>query len=77
MQQSNEYLELYTMVPPKAGMSRGVIAGISVAGVAGTLILAFCVYAGFYRRKKVVEASLLKAPSEDPYIQLTHGDLSI
>ncbi|KAF3451759.1 hypothetical protein FNV43_RR07855 [Rhamnella rubrinervis] len=57
----------------RTGISRSVIAGISVAGVAGTLILAFCVYAGFYRRKKAVEASLLPAASEDPFVQLTHA----
>ncbi|KAJ0018828.1 hypothetical protein Pint_09817 [Pistacia integerrima] len=34
------------------GISSGVIAGISVGGVAGALVLAFCVYAGIYKRKK-------------------------
>ncbi|XP_031260086.1 chitin elicitor receptor kinase 1-like isoform X1 [Pistacia vera] len=40
------------------GISRGVIAGIS-AGVAGALFLAFCLYAGLYRRKKSREVSFL------------------
>ncbi|XP_059439317.1 chitin elicitor receptor kinase 1 isoform X2 [Corylus avellana] len=57
----------------KAGISGGVIAGISVAVVAGASILAFCVYAGVYRRKKVVEESFFPAASEDQYVQQRHG----
>ncbi|XP_048326838.1 lysM domain receptor-like kinase 3 [Ziziphus jujuba] len=58
----------------RTGISQGVIAGISVAGVCGTLVLGLFVYAGFYRRKKLVEASsLLPKASDDHYIQLTPG----
>lgn len=57
----------------KAGISGGVIAGISVAAVAGASILAFCLYAGVYRRKKVVEESFLPAASEDQYVHHRHG----
>ncbi|OMO76905.1 hypothetical protein CCACVL1_15364 [Corchorus capsularis] len=53
---------------PPLRISR-VIAGISIAGVSGALILVFCIYAGIYRRKKVVEASFL----EDHYIQQGRG----
>ncbi|EOY28787.1 Chitin elicitor receptor kinase 1, RLK1 [Theobroma cacao] len=53
------------------GISSRVIAGISIAGVAGALTLGFCIYAGLYKRKKVVEASLLLEASPDHYIQ--HG----
>ncbi|XP_057463099.1 lysM domain receptor-like kinase 3 isoform X2 [Actinidia eriantha] len=42
------------------GITGGVIAGISVAGVAGALLLAVCFYAGLYRRKKGVEGSFLQ-----------------
>ncbi|ESR63029.1 hypothetical protein CICLE_v10017678mg, partial [Citrus x clementina] len=56
---------------PARGISSRAIAGISIGGVAGALFLAFCVYAGVYRRKKVVEASFLPEASEDHYIQ--HG----
>ncbi|KAB1201543.1 Chitin elicitor receptor kinase 1 [Morella rubra] len=52
----------------KAGISRGVIAGIVVAGVAAASFLAFCLYAGVYRRKKAVKASFLPAAPEDQYV---------
>ncbi|KAA3478773.1 Proline-rich receptor-like protein kinase PERK1 [Gossypium australe] len=58
---------------PAKGISSKVIAGISVAGVAGALLLGFFVYAGIYRRKKVVKASLHPEASPDHYIQLGHG----
>ncbi|XP_022716144.1 lysM domain receptor-like kinase 3 isoform X2 [Durio zibethinus] len=44
---------------------------ISTTGVAGALLLGLCIYAGLYKRKKVVEASLLLEASPDHYIQ--HG----
>lgn len=65
--QSGNYPPLKT----STGISSRTIAGISIGGVAGALFLAFCVYAGVYRRKKVVEASFLPEASEDHYIQ--HG----
>ncbi|XP_059662656.1 chitin elicitor receptor kinase 1-like [Cornus florida] len=40
-------------------ISGGVIAGISVAAIAGALLLAGCFYFGFYRRKKVKKESFL------------------
>ncbi|KAK9267545.1 hypothetical protein L1049_009973 [Liquidambar formosana] len=60
-------------IPGKAGISGKAIAGISVAGVVGCMFLAFCVYVGLYKRKKVVEASLLPEEPEDRYIQHGHG----
>ncbi|XWS19373.1 hypothetical protein CRYUN_Cryun31cG0010100 [Craigia yunnanensis] len=56
---------------PAKGISSKVIASISIAGVAGALFLGFCIYVGLYKRKKVVEASLLLEASPDHYIQ--HG----
>ncbi|KAB2060365.1 hypothetical protein ES319_A10G011700v1 [Gossypium barbadense] len=55
------------------GISSKVIAGISIAGVTGALLLGFFVHAGIYRRKKVVKASLHPEASPDHYIQLGHG----
>ncbi|XAR53808.1 Non-specific serine/threonine protein kinase [Bertholletia excelsa] len=46
-------------IPGKAGIKRGVIAGISVGGVAGALLLAGCIYVGFYRKKKANKSSFL------------------
>ncbi|KAF8391587.1 hypothetical protein HHK36_023893 [Tetracentron sinense] len=60
---------------PGKGISGGAIAGISVAGVVGALFLAVCTYVGLYRRKKLKEASLLPAASEDNSIQ--RGDGSV
>ncbi|GFZ06346.1 chitin elicitor receptor kinase 1 [Actinidia rufa] len=47
------------------GITGGVIAGISVAGVAGALLLAVCFYAGLYRRKKGIEGSFLRGEFDD------------
>ncbi|XP_044496152.1 chitin elicitor receptor kinase 1-like isoform X2 [Mangifera indica] len=47
------------------GISSGVIAGIAV-GVAGVLFLAFCLCAGFYKRKKGMEVSFLPEASKAP-----------
>ncbi|PSS04686.1 LysM domain receptor-like kinase [Actinidia chinensis var. chinensis] len=47
------------------GITGGVIAGISVAGVAGALLLAVCFYAGLYRRKKGIEGSFLQGEFDD------------
>lgn len=58
----------------ESGISSRVIAGISVAAVAGALFLGFCIYAGLYKRKKAVEASLLLEASPYHYIQHGHGE---
>ncbi|KAI8001486.1 LysM domain receptor-like kinase 3 [Camellia lanceoleosa] len=53
---------------PAKGITGGVIAGISVAGVAGALIFAVCFYVGFCRRNKknvVVEGSFLRNAFDD------------
>ncbi|XP_038693220.1 lysM domain receptor-like kinase 3 [Tripterygium wilfordii] len=47
------------------GVAGGVIAGISVAAVAGVLLVGLCGYFGFYRKKKVKEAALLSSRSQD------------
>ncbi|KAA8515547.1 hypothetical protein F0562_018842 [Nyssa sinensis] len=56
-----------------SGISGGVIAGLSVAGVAGALFLAACFYVVFYRRKKVVEGSLLHTAFDDKAVEHRHG----
>lgn len=45
-------------------MSRGVVAGTVVGGVAGILFLAFCLYTGFYKKKKKGKGSLLPEATE-------------
>lgn len=57
-----------------AGISSGVIAGVSVAGVSGALVLVLCAYAGIYRRQKMVETSFLPEGTEDRYIQHKSGN---
>ncbi|KAK3040429.1 hypothetical protein RJ639_028678 [Escallonia herrerae] len=54
---------------PGRGLSNGVIAAISVAGVAGLLLLAGCLYVGFYRKKKVQEVVSLLTSTEDQSLQ--------
>ncbi|GAV69708.1 Pkinase domain-containing protein/LysM domain-containing protein, partial [Cephalotus follicularis] len=49
---------------PGKGIAGGVIAGITVGGVAGVLLVAYGVYVGFYRKKKVKEAKLLTATQD-------------
>ncbi|KAK7359814.1 hypothetical protein VNO77_01779 [Canavalia gladiata] len=60
---------------PAKGLSSGAIAGIAVGGAVGILVLAFIVYVGLKRRKKVTEVSLLpvQGASEDQYSQIQHG----
>lgn len=48
-----------------------MIAGISIAAVVGVLLLTVCIYIGFYRKRKVKEASLL--PTEEHSLQPGHG----
>ncbi|XP_022642573.1 chitin elicitor receptor kinase 1 isoform X3 [Vigna radiata var. radiata] len=57
------------------GISGRAIAGISVGGAAGVLILALALYVGLHRRRKVAEVSLLTVPgaSEDHCSPLYHG----
>ncbi|XAR55349.1 Non-specific serine/threonine protein kinase [Bertholletia excelsa] len=55
-------------IPGKA-LSSGAIGGISVAGAAGALLLAVCIYVGVYRKKKVQDRILLSTKSEDQSLQ--------
>ncbi|KAL2253309.1 UNVERIFIED_CONTAM: LysM domain receptor-like kinase 3 [Sesamum indicum] len=55
-----------------AGISGGLIAGISVAAVIGAISLGVCVYFVFYRRKKAKEESFLENVQS---IENAHGDL--
>uniref|UniRef100_A0A7N0UC74 non-specific serine/threonine protein kinase n=1 Tax=Kalanchoe fedtschenkoi TaxID=63787 RepID=A0A7N0UC74_KALFE len=58
---------------PAKGISDGVVAGISAAGIAGFISVAVCLYTGIYRQKKVAEASLL---AEAPTDHLHPGQVS-
>ncbi|XVF21012.1 hypothetical protein REPUB_Repub12eG0053800 [Reevesia pubescens] len=48
-----------------AGISGGVIAGISIAAIAVLMLLAVGMYVGFFRKKKVKGTTLLSAASQD------------
>ncbi|XP_030929477.1 lysM domain receptor-like kinase 3 isoform X2 [Quercus lobata] len=61
------------MPPSKSGLAGGAIAGIAIGGVAGVLLLAACIYFGCYRKKKMEEAKLLSAASEEFYAQNGQG----
>ncbi|XP_010046263.2 lysM domain receptor-like kinase 3 isoform X1 [Eucalyptus grandis] len=50
--------------PSTAGLSVGAIVGISIAAIAVLSFLAFCIYAGIYRKKKAKEAILLSGAHE-------------
>lgn len=56
-----------------AGLAGGAIAGIAIGVVAGVLLLAACIYFGCYRKKKMEEAKLLSAASEEFYSQNGQG----
>ncbi|KAL3615274.1 Chitin elicitor receptor kinase [Castilleja foliolosa] len=47
------------------GLSTGAIAGISVAGVAGLLLFAGCLYVGLKRKRNLQKIQLLSTVSED------------
>ncbi|XP_048126999.1 lysM domain receptor-like kinase 3 isoform X3 [Rhodamnia argentea] len=49
---------------PRSGLSVGAIVGISTAAVVVLSFLAFCLYAGMYRKKKMKEAMLLTGSHE-------------
>ncbi|KAA8515541.1 hypothetical protein F0562_018848 [Nyssa sinensis] len=55
------------------GISAGVIAGLSVAGVAGALFFVACFYVVFYKRKKAVEGSFLHTAFDDNAVKHRHG----
>ncbi|KAJ6710760.1 CHITIN ELICITOR RECEPTOR KINASE 1-RELATED [Salix koriyanagi] len=54
----------YRPLKSSAGIAGGVVAGISIAAVAGALLLAVFIYVRFYRKKKVKGAILLSASQE-------------
>ncbi|XP_017220372.1 chitin elicitor receptor kinase 1 isoform X1 [Daucus carota subsp. sativus] len=58
---------------PAKGISGGVIAGISVAGVIVSLCLVAWFYFGFYRKKDVAEGSFVRAGFVDGGIEHMHG----
>ncbi|PSS16134.1 LysM domain receptor-like kinase [Actinidia chinensis var. chinensis] len=53
------------------GLSSGIIAGISIAGVAAVLLLAVCILVGLYRKKKVQDNILLSKTYETRPLQAT------
>ncbi|KAL2248493.1 UNVERIFIED_CONTAM: Chitin elicitor receptor kinase 1 [Sesamum indicum] len=62
---------------PVRGLSGGAIAGISVAGIAGVLLFAGCLYVGLLRKKKEEKIQLLSTVHEDQLQQVGHapGDI--
>ncbi|KAB5556157.1 hypothetical protein DKX38_007066 [Salix brachista] len=61
--QTSRYFELMVYFP-KPGIAGGVVAGISIAAVAGALLSAVFIYVRFYRKKKVNGAILLSSSQE-------------
>ncbi|XAR55348.1 Non-specific serine/threonine protein kinase [Bertholletia excelsa] len=59
----------YRPLESSSALSSGAIAGISIAGVVGALLLAVCIYVGVYRKKKVQDRILLSTRSEDESLQ--------
>lgn len=55
------------------GLSSGIIAGISIAGVVGVLLLAVSIYVGLYRKKKLQDNILLSETYETRSLQATRG----
>ncbi|KAL0319877.1 UNVERIFIED_CONTAM: Chitin elicitor receptor kinase [Sesamum radiatum] len=62
---------------PGRGLSGGAIAGISVAGIAGVLLFAGCLYVGLLRKKKEEKIQLLSTVHGDQLQQVGHapGDI--
>ncbi|KAJ6334222.1 hypothetical protein OIU78_011184 [Salix suchowensis] len=54
----------YRPLKSSTGIAGGVVAGISIAAVAGALLLAVFIYVRFYRKKKVKGAILLSSSQE-------------
>ncbi|KAJ7960353.1 putative Receptor protein kinase [Quillaja saponaria] len=63
--QNGSYVPLKGLKPSTGGVAGGVIAGISVGGVAGILLLSVCVYVVFYRKKQAKVAKLLSEESNE------------
>jgi chitin elicitor receptor kinase 1 len=62
----------YPPLNPRTGLSVGVIAGISLGAVIGALLVAFSIYCGYYKKKKVPER-LLSTRYEDLSLQAGRG----
>ncbi|KAJ7960355.1 putative Receptor protein kinase [Quillaja saponaria] len=63
--QNGSYVPLKGLKPSTGGVAGGVIAGISVGGVAGILLLSVCVYVVFYHKKQAKVAKLLSEESNE------------
>ncbi|XP_057460823.1 lysM domain receptor-like kinase 3 [Actinidia eriantha] len=63
----------YPSLKSSTGLSSGIIAGISIAGVAGVLLLAVCIYVGLYRKKKLQDNILLSETYETRSLQATRA----
>lgn len=64
---------MFSWIMFKAGISSRVIAGISIAGVAGALLFASFIYFRFYKKNKV-HKSLLSETTEHHYSQHGRGN---
>ncbi|KAG5551720.1 hypothetical protein RHGRI_009959 [Rhododendron griersonianum] len=59
-----------------AGLSGGVIAGISIGVVMGALLVSVCIYCGFCRKKKVLDKLLSSKRYEDRHLEAGRGSTS-
>lgn len=56
----------YPPLNSSTGLSGGIIAGISVAGVVGVLLFSGCLYIGYQRKKNATKIRLVSGVSEAP-----------
>nr|WIL59888.1 nodulation protein [Melilotus officinalis] len=61
---------------PGKGLSGGVIAGISVGAVAGLMLLSFCIYVTYYRKKKVWKQEFFSEESSAIFGQVKNDEVS-
>nr|AAQ73158.1 LysM domain-containing receptor-like kinase 7 [Medicago truncatula] len=58
------------------GLSGGVITGISVGAVAGLILLSFCIYVTYYRKKKIRKQEFLSEESSAIFGQVKNDEVS-
>ncbi|KAF7146188.1 hypothetical protein RHSIM_Rhsim04G0051800 [Rhododendron simsii] len=66
----------YPPLKSSTGLSGGVIAGISIGVVMGTLLVFVCIYYGFCRKKKVPDKLISSKRYEDQHLQASPGSTS-
>lgn len=71
--QNRNYVPFHTST---GGLSGGVITGISVGAVAGLMLLSFCIYVTYYRKKKVWKQEFLSEESSAIFGQVKNDEVS-